>query len=151
MRYKSFFFIFIIFIAGMSIYFIINPSYERSIEAKYYYEIGDYEEAYKIAKEAFEIDTYNKMATTIMTQSKLSLRYVNYIKDAKKYLNEIQDFISTDEINDAQKAKIRTIAKIMIDSYKKLAPSVAVDKKLIKEAEIYREKFKNILQKAYNG
>jgi hypothetical protein len=85
-----------------------------------------------------------------MTQSKLSLRYVNYIKDAKKYLNEIQDFISTDEINDAQKAKIRTIAKIMIDSYKKLAPSVAVDKKLIKEAEIYREKFKNILQKAYN-
>jgi tetratricopeptide (TPR) repeat protein len=150
MRYKSFFFIFIIFIAGMSIYFIINPSYERSIEAKYYYEIGDYEEAYKIAKEAFEIDTYNKMATTIMTQSKLSLRYVNYIKDAKKYLNEIQDFISTDEINDAQKAKIRTIAKIMIDSYKKLAPSVAVDKKLIKEAEIYREKFKNILQKAYN-
>jgi tetratricopeptide (TPR) repeat protein len=150
MKYKSFFFIFIIFIAGMSIYFIINPSYERSIEAKYYYEIGDYEEAYKIAKEAFEIDTYNKMATTIMTQSKLSLRYVNYIKDAKKYLNEIQDFISTDEINDAQKAKIRTIAKIMIDSYKKLAPSVAVDKKLIKEAEIYREKFKNILQKAYN-
>ena len=150
MRYKSFFFIFIIFIMGMSIYFIINPSYERSIEAKYYYEIGDYEEAYKIAKEAFEIDTYNKMATTIMTQSKLSLRYVNYIKDAKKYLNEIQDFISTDEINDAQKAKIRTIAKIMIDSYKKLAPSVAIDKKLIKEAEIYREKFKNILQKAYN-
>ena len=33
-------------------YFLTHPSYDKSIRAKYYYEIGDYQEAYSLAKEA---------------------------------------------------------------------------------------------------
>ena len=27
---------------SMAVYFLVNPSYEKSLRAKYYYEIGDY-------------------------------------------------------------------------------------------------------------
>jgi len=149
MNVKSFFLIGFLFLSSMVLYFIINPSYEKSLEAKYYYEIGSFKEAYDLAKEAFELDSYNKMASTIMTQSQMSLKYVNYINDAKKYIKEIRSIVVKSEITDSDRAKIRVISEIMIDSYKKLTPSVVVSKQLIKEAEEYYEKFQNILQKAH--
>jgi tetratricopeptide (TPR) repeat protein len=149
MKTKSVFIVAVIFLVAMISYFIINPSYEKSIEAKYYYEIGNYKEAYILAKEAFEIDGYNKMASTIMTQSKLSLKYVNYIDEAKKYIKEIENMVNDGDISDKDRAKIRTISKIMIDSYKKLTPSVVIDKQLMEEAKAYYEKYEKLLQKAH--
>ncbi|SFV52466.1 hypothetical protein MNB_SM-7-1260 [hydrothermal vent metagenome] len=149
MKARSFFLIAFLFIAIMLLYFFLHPSYEKSLEAKFYYETSNYKEAYRVAKEAFELDRYNKMAATIMTQSRYSLRYVNYINDAKKYIKQIQLLIKDGKIDEAKRAKIRTIADIMVKAYNKLAPSVVVDKELIKEAKEYHEKFKQLYQKAH--
>ncbi len=132
----------------MIIYFTTHPSYQISLEAKYYYEIGDYEEANRLAKKAFEIDRYNKMAATIMTQSQYALGYVHYIDDAKNYIKQLQSMLQDGNIDQAERAKIRTIAEIMVASYKKLTPSVVIDKELIKQAKAYHDKFESLYEKA---
>jgi hypothetical protein len=68
----------------MIVFFVVNPSYEKSIEAKYYYEIGDYKEAQRLAKEAFSLDVYNRMSSTVMAQSAIAMEYLSYNRDAKK-------------------------------------------------------------------
>lgn len=131
----------------MGLYFFFNPSYQKSLQAKYYYELGEYDEAYSHAKEAFGLDLYNRMAATIMAQSKTSLKYVNYINDAKKYMNQINDIVNQDDIKDSDKAKIRLICEIMISSYIKLAPSVITDKELVENAAYYYAGFEQLLEK----
>lgn len=128
-------------------YFLINPSYEKSLRAKYYYEIGEYKEALALAKEAFSLDIYNRMASTIMAQSITSLKYVSYIEDAKKYMNDINKIATHNVISDADKAKIRTMCNIMISAYVKLAPSVVTDKDLVDEASRHHENFEKLLEK----
>ena len=134
----------ILFMAG---YFLLNPSYEKSIEAKYYYEIGEYKEAYKLANEAFSMDVYNRMAATIMAQSKTSLKYVDYINQAKEYLSQINEIATHDSISNAERAKMKLMSEIMVDSYVKLAPSVITDEKLVKEARKYHDDFEILLEK----
>lgn len=131
----------------MGIYFLINPSYEKSIRAKYYYEIGNYQEALVLAKEAFSMDVYNRMAATIMAQSITSMKYANYVRDAKKYMREINAIAEHELISDADKAKIRLICDIMISAYKKLAPSVVTDEQLVKDAAKYYAGFEKLLEK----
>jgi len=131
----------------MAIYFFTNPSYQKSIEAKYYYETGDYKEAYRLANEAFGIDVYNRMASTIMAQSKTSLKYVAYIEQAKEFMVEINEIAKSDSISDAQRAKIRLMSEIVVDSYVKLAPSVVTNSGLIKEAATYHANFEKLLDK----
>jgi len=128
-------------------YFLTHPSYDKSIRAKYYYEIGDYKEAYNLAKEAFSLDVYNRMASTIMTQSQTSLKYVGYIEMGKKYMKEIDKIATHDIISDADKAKIRLICEIMMGEYVKLAPSVITDKELVKETALYHAKFEKLFEK----
>lgn len=127
--------------------FLLNPSYEHSIKAKYYYEMGEYEEALSLAKEAFNLDIYNRMASTIMAQSITSLKYTSYINDAKKYMIEINSIASHEYITDADKAKIRLICSIMISAYVKLAPSVVTDKELVQEAARYYDKYEKLFEK----
>lgn len=131
----------------MALYVLINPSYEKSFKAKYYYEIGDYKEAYSLAKDAFSIDSYNRMASTIMTQSQTSLKYVNYIEDARNYMKSIDEIALHKSISDADKAKIKMICNIMLSAYVKLAPSVITDDELIKQAAEYHNKFEKLLEK----
>jgi tetratricopeptide (TPR) repeat protein len=148
MKTKLFFpFLALGFVLAMVIYFVLNPSYEKSLEAKYYYETGNYKEAYKLASEAFELDAYNKMAATIMAQSQISMKYEAYIQDAKRYLEEINEMVSEGNLSDAQRAKIKMMSEIMVDSYKKLAPSVVTDEDLVNEARIYYESFEKLLEK----
>lgn len=135
------------FLFIMGVYFLVNPSYEKSLRAKYYYEIGDYREAYSLAKEAFSLDLYNRMAATIMAQSQTSLKYIRYIEDAKKYMKEIDDIAGHKEISDADKAKIRLMCEIMLSAYIKLAPSVVTDKSLVTESAQYHDKFEKLLEK----
>jgi tetratricopeptide (TPR) repeat protein len=137
----------VILIGIMGLTFLVNPSYEKSLEAKYYYEIGEYKEAYSLSKEAFSIDVYNRMASTIMAQSRTALKYVAYINDAKKYIKQINEIAEHEQISDADKAKIRMICEIMISAYVKLAPSVITDKKLIEDSKKYYEKFEQLLEK----
>ena len=128
-------------------FFLLNPSYEKSIKSKYYYEMGDYKEAYVLASEAFSIDVYNRMASTIMAQSKTSLKYVKYNNTAKEYMKEINVIATHDIISDADKAKMKMMSKIMIDSYIKLAPSVITDRALVEESASHYKNFEKLLEK----
>jgi tRNA U34 5-carboxymethylaminomethyl modifying enzyme MnmG/GidA len=148
MKTKLFFpFLALGFVLAMATYFVLNPSYEKSLEAKYYYETGRYKEAYRLASEAFGLDAYNKMAATIMAQSQISMKYETYIQEAKRYLEEINEMVSQGSLSDAQRAKIKMMSEIMVDSYKKLAPSVVTDEDLVNEARIYYESFEKLLEK----
>ena len=131
----------------MGAYFLINPSYEKSLRAKYYYEMGDYREAYSLAKEAFGLDLYNRMAATVMAQSQTSLKYIRYIEDAQKYMKEIDVIAEHTEISDADKAKIRLMCEIMLSAYIKLAPSVVTDENLVTKSAEYHDKFEKLLEK----
>ena len=137
----------LLLILGMWVYFLINPSYDKSIRAKYYYEIGDYKEALSLAKEAFSIDIYNRMAATIMAQSITSMKYVDYINDAKKYMKIINEIATHDVVLDADKARMRLMCNVMISSYIKLAPSVITNQELIIEAAKYNDEFEKLLEK----
>jgi tetratricopeptide (TPR) repeat protein len=132
---------------AMGVYFLVNPSYEKSLKAKYYYEIGEYEQALVLSKEAFSIDQYNRMAATVIAQSITSLKYVKYIQMGQEYIVEIDKIASHEYISDADKAKIRLMCEVMLSSYIKLAPSVVTDKKLIEESAAYYKKFENLLEK----
>jgi len=134
-------------LAFMGIYFLLNPSYQRSIEAKYYFETGDYKEAYALANEAFSMDLYNRMASTIMAQSKTSLKYVQYIDQAKTYMIEINKIAEHEVISDGDRAKMRIMSEIMVDSYVKLAPSIITDSQLVQDAKKYHDNFEKLLEK----
>lgn len=136
-----------VLISIMGIYFLINPSYQQSIQAKYYFETGKYNKAYSYAKEAFGLDLYNRMAATIMAQSQISLKYVRYIDMGKKYMLDIDKIAHSDKIEDSDKAKIRLICEIMKSDYIKLAPSVITDKELVEEAAKYHSYFEKLFEK----
>ena len=135
------------FILFMIIYFASHPSYEKSLQAKYFYEMGEYDKAYTLANEAFAMDIYNRMASTIMAQSKTSLKYQAYINAAKKYMQDINQIAAKENISDADRAKIKMMSEIVVDSYTKLAPSVITDIALVKEAKKYHDNFENLLEK----
>ena len=132
---------------SMALYFFFNPSYERSIEAKYHYEMGHYQEAYELASEAFAMDVYNRMAATIMAQSLTSLKYVAYIKQSQEYMAQIDAIVKGDYISEAQKAKIKLMSEVVVDSYKKLAPSIITDEALVQEAAMHHANFEKFLEK----
>ena len=131
----------------MGVYIIVNPSYEKSFEAKYYYYTGDYDKALSLAKEAFALNVYNRMASTIMAQSQISLQYVKYINEAKQYMKDIEVMAHKETLTDADKAKMKLMAEIVIDGYVKLAPSVVTDKDLVEQAAHYHEKFVKLHEK----
>ena len=136
-----------VFVIIMVIYFLSYPSYEKSLEAKYYYEMGEYKKAYKSANEAFSLDLYNRMASTVMAQSKTALKYVQYIDMAKKYMLTINEIANKATISDADRAKMRMMSEIVVDSYAKLAPSVMTNKSLVNEAKKYHDNFEKLLEK----
>ncbi|MDD2905859.1 MAG: hypothetical protein PHH41_04730 [Sulfurimonas sp.] len=131
----------------MGIYVLVNPSYQKSFQAKYFFETGDYKEALILAKEAFSMDVYNRMASTIMAQTITALKYASYIEMGKKYMAAINAIATHENISDADKAKIRTMCEIMVTEYVKLAPSVITDESLVKEASEYHQKFEKLLEK----
>ena len=127
--------------------FLLNPSYEKSIEAKYYYMTGEYNEAETLAKEAFSLNPYNRMAATVMTQSQTALIFVRYINQSKKYIQEISAMAESKNIDEAQKARMKMMSEIMIDSYKKVVSTVFIDKDLVKEAAHYHREFVELNEK----
>ena len=136
-----------VFVIIMVIYFLSHPSYEKSLEAKYYYEMGEYKKAYKSANEAFSLDLYNRMASTVMAQSKTALKYLKYIDMAKKYMLDINEIANKATVSDADRARIKMMSEIVIDSYIKLAPSVITNKSLLNKAKKYHDDFEKLLEK----
>jgi Tfp pilus assembly protein PilE len=147
MQFKAWYGVVIILLVVSVISVITNPSYERSIEAKYYYYTGEYKLAQTLAKEAFAMDPYNRMAATMMTQSKVSLDFVNYINTAKKYQGQINEMADGDSISKASRAKIKLMCEIMIESYIKISSTVVIDDVLVEDAQKYHDEFKALYEK----
>ena len=132
------------------LYFSLNESYRLSFEAKYYFEIGNFKKAYELAKKAYTLNPYNRMAFSIKTQSKIAKEWQNFIDDANKYFKEIREIANKDEITNKDKERIKIMLEILLDEYKLLKPSPLLPKylkekakeKYLKAKEIYERVFK---------
>ncbi|PHR56340.1 MAG: hypothetical protein COA44_08260 [Arcobacter sp.] len=149
-RYKSWALLTLFFLLFMGSYFAFNPSYQLSLESKYYYAMGSYEKAYDLSSEAYEMEPYNRMARSVMVQSKYALRYVNYNKESEEYLEKIRSYASQDKISLREQMRIKMMCDIMIDKHNKMQPTILIDKDLVKEARENYKKFKKLHENLIN-
>jgi tetratricopeptide (TPR) repeat protein len=119
---------------------MLNDSYRLSMEAKYFFETGDYKKAELLAKKAYILDPYNRMAFSVYTQSKIAKQWQNYINDAIKYFKEIKQIANKDKITQKDKEKIKIMLEIIIEEYNTLPPSNLLPKNLkIKSRELHEK------------
>ena len=131
-----------VLLAALFISFVtLSPSYKNALKAKFYYETGDYETAYKLSKSAYNKDIYNKLAHTVMVQSEISQKYALYIARSNDYLEKIQKISKSGKVSKANLDKIRMMCEIAVSDYDLLKPSNLTDPDLQKEAKMIRDKF----------
>jgi hypothetical protein len=142
--------IFVSIILGGSVYFFSsNSSYQNSIQSRVYYFLGNYDSAYELAKEAYDQDNYNKMANTVMTQSKIAKEYEAYIKQGNEYFKKIDKISSQKEYTPADKVRVKMMCEIMIDSYKNLVPSTMTEESLQNESQKMQKKFIQLYEELF--
>lgn len=146
-RYKSPILIALVLLFSMLAYFFFHPSYQKSLEAKLHYTMGDYQKAYTLSSEAYALEPYNRMANSIMVQSKYALRYVNYNKEAQEYLDVISAYAKQEKITLAEQMRIKMMCDIMIDKHQKMQPTILIDKDLVKQSLRYYEQFVDLNEK----
>lgn len=133
---RGFVFIFIsTVVVTLMLLFLFSPSYQKSLQAKWHYEFGEFVEAYELSREAYELDSYNRMAFTIMQQSKKSIEIDEFIKEAKEYKSKIEKLARDGEIAKEERARIKMQCEIILESYKYLSSTVLIDKELLREAK----------------
>ncbi|RUM65766.1 MAG: hypothetical protein DSZ06_04525 [Sulfurospirillum sp.] len=148
--YKTILKIVIALVAILAIYtFGFTDSYKASLKAKIKYLEGDYKAAQKLAREAFDKDPYNRMAIGVLAQSKISVEFVDYIDDAKKYISKIEELTKKDKFSHRDKIKIKMMCEVMIERYQKLNSTVMTDSELKESAKEYYEKFKSIYERFF--
>ena len=130
-------------------YFYFNPSYRLSIEARYYYEVGNYEKAYNLATLAFNLDPYNRMAFTVMTQSKIAKDWVRFIQDSDRYFKEIEEIANKPVITKKDKLRIKIMLEILLGEYKTLKPSLLLPESLKQKAKKRYEKVKRLYEELF--
>ena len=140
-RNKTWFFISILMILILASYFFFNPSYQKSFEAKFHYTIENYDKAYALSKEAFELEPYNRMANSIMVQSKYALRYVDYNKEAEQFLTTIRSYAGQDKISLAEQMRMKMMCDIMIEKHEKMQPTILIDEELVQKSQQYYQQF----------
>lgn len=141
-----------LFVVGMLLFFFgFTDSYKYSIEARVKYFMGDYDQARILAKKAFDLDPYNKMAFSILAQSKISAEMADYVQEADKYLQKIEALTNKPDFTDRDKLKIKMITEIMIEKFNKLNPTVLTDKELYAECIRRYEKFKTIHERLFQN
>jgi len=131
------------------LYFTINPSYRLSLEAKYYYETGDFNTAYKLASKAYMLDPYNRMAFTIKTQSQIAKEWQHFINDANNFFDKIKQIANKQNITDKDKLRIKIMLEILLSEYKTLTPSLLTPERLKKEAYIQYKRAKELYEKLF--
>jgi tetratricopeptide (TPR) repeat protein len=119
------------------------------LEAKYYFEMGDYTKAEKLAKEAYLLDPYNRMAFSILTQSKIAKSWENFNKDFEKYFKRIKEISNKEVISDKDKERIKIMLEILLDEHKNLKPSLLLPKKLKEKTKQNYEKVKEIYERVF--
>jgi hypothetical protein len=133
-----------LFLLGMAAFALFNPSYEKAFEAKWHYMMGEYDQAYTLAKEAYELDHYNRMAFTIMTQTDVSRRVLDYIREGHEYLKQIDQMLQQSPLPEDDRLRVKMMCEVMMEKYPKLAPTKLTDSKLVDESERIYKKFKTI-------
>lgn len=142
-RLVMIFFVILILLSG-AYFFFSSSSYQKSLQARVNYFLGDYKSAYMYAKKAYDEDNYNKMAFSVLTQSKIALEYTNYIKRGKDYIKQLDAISSKPKITKSDKSRIKLICEIMIGEYENLTSSLMSDEKLKENAKITYKKFKQV-------
>ncbi|MCF6202004.1 MAG: hypothetical protein L3J42_07790 [Hydrogenimonas sp.] len=137
-------------LAAMAIFAFTNPSYEKAIEARWLYFMGNYDEAYEVAKEAYELDNYNRMAFTVMRQTEVAKKYLDYIREGERYLKLIEDAANHPPLGEADKVRIKLMCEVMIGKYEKLSPTKLTDKELVERAKQIYKKFKTLYSSLYD-
>jgi hypothetical protein len=131
-------------ILGMFVYFLISPSYQKSTKARVLYYMDDYETSYKLSKEAYEMEPYNKMAYSVMKQSLLALDFISFINEANTYYEKIEMIVRQSQINNQDKFRIKMMTQIVIDRFDKLSYTRMTDKKLVQKAKALHNDFLEI-------
>lgn len=126
---------------------LLRTSYKEAIEAKVYYVMGDYKEAYVLAKNSFDANPYNNMAKTVMKQSEISLAHQKYIKMGVEYLNKIDEIIKQKTKTNKDRIRIKMMCEIMIEAHKKLSYSYLIPKNLKSDASEIKSRFEEIYNK----
>ena len=119
----------------------LSPSYKNALGAKFYYEMGDYETAYRLSKSAYHKDIYNKLAHTVMVQSEISQKYALYIARSNGYLENIQKISKSGKVSKVNLDKIRMMCDIAVSDNAELKPSNLTDSDLQEEAKRIKDKF----------
>ncbi len=130
-------------------FFGFSDSYKLSLEAKVKYLRGEYAEARVLAKEAFDLDPYNRMAISILAQSKISAQMADYVKDGEQYLAKIERLTKREDFSNADKVKIKMMCEVMIGRYAKLNPTVLTDKDLYNSCTKTYQNFKKIYEELF--
>ena len=109
--------------------------------------MGNYQASYKLAQEAYTIDHYNRMAFTILTQSKNNIKYQKYIKEAVGYYKKIDKLTNKKLLLKDDRIRIVMMCKVVIDDYDSIIryKTDFTDVALIKKATSLRNKFQIIL------
>jgi tetratricopeptide (TPR) repeat protein len=131
------------------LYFTLNRSYRLSLEARYYYDQGEFAKAYKKAKEAYLLDPYNRMAFTIYTQSEIAKEWEEFLNDSKEYFKKIQNIANSQNITEKERQKVKIMLEILMDEYKNLKPSLLISDEIKKKAKEEYEKAKGIYEKVF--
>ena len=138
LKTKIFFIILsIFFVISIFFYYTLDKSYSLSSEAKAAFKNKDYDLAYNLSSKAYEINQYNRMAFTLMIQSKETKKWKQFIKQAQKYMKFIDNVVTNSKtIKNSDKARIKMIKEIIESDYKKLNfKNSFIDNELKKESK----------------
>ncbi|OJJ29158.1 hypothetical protein [Campylobacter concisus] len=140
MKNKLSIFIAIFLIVLFGLFFYSDSSYKLTLEAKFLYENKEYEKALNLSQKALDIDIYNKMANTILNQSKAAIKFSLYIKNGKEYLERIKK-MSQSSVSKADSERIKMMYDVMIEDFDDLKNSALLDSELKNEALNTKEIF----------
>ena len=140
MKNKISIFIAIFIIALFGLFFYSDNSYKLALEAKFYYESKEYEKAINLSQKALDLDAYNKMAATMLNQSKAAMKFNSYIKNGKEYLERIKK-MSQNGVSKADNERIKMMCDVMIEDFESLRNSALLDEELKSEALKMKEAF----------
>ncbi|WP_103649445.1 hypothetical protein [Campylobacter concisus] len=140
MKNKLSIFIAIFLIVLFGLFFYSDNSYKLALEAKFLYKNKEYEKALNLSQKALDIDIYNKMANTVLNQSKAAIKFSSYIKNGKEYLERIKK-MSQSSISKADSERIKMMCDVMIEDFDDLKNSALLDSELKNEALNTKEIF----------
>lgn len=140
MKNKLSIFIAFFLIVLFGLFFYSDNSYKLALEAKFLYENKEYEKALNLSQKALDIDIYNKMANTVLNQSKAAMKFSSYIKNGKEYLERIKK-MSQNSVSKADSERIKMMCDVMIEDFDDLKNSALLDNELKNEALNTKEIF----------